>query len=228
MALYGSTVEQKIWNFCKAMGMTDYGAAGTMANLFAESSLKPKNLQQSYESLLGYTDESYTKAVDDGSYTGFITDRAGYGLAQWTNPTRKKNLYQFKVEQNASSGDLEMHIMFLKKELSESFKSVLNVLMTATSVLEASNAMLLKYERPADQSLDVQNRRASYGQAYYEKYATPVSQGGVNNEEEKMSERELREKVVSIAISFVGRKESDGTHREIIDVYNSHKPLARG
>ena len=35
-------------------------------------------------------------------------------------------------------------------------------------------------------------------------------------------------KVVNQAKAWIGRKESNGTHKEIIDVYNSHKPLARG
>lgn len=35
-------------------------------------------------------------------------------------------------------------------------------------------------------------------------------------------------KVVEQAKAWIGRKESDNSHREIIDVYNSHKPLARG
>lgn len=35
-------------------------------------------------------------------------------------------------------------------------------------------------------------------------------------------------KVVEQAQAWIGRKESDGSHKEIIDVYNSHKPLARG
>ena len=43
-----------------------------------------------------------------------------------------------------------------------------------------------------------------------------------------MSEQELRQSVVGIAQGWLGRKESDGSHREIIDLYNSHKPLARG
>jgi energy-converting hydrogenase Eha subunit B len=34
-------------------------------------------------------------------------------------------------------------------------------------------------------------------------------------------------KVVEQAKSWLGRNESDGSHKEIIDVYNSHKPLAR-
>lgn len=35
-------------------------------------------------------------------------------------------------------------------------------------------------------------------------------------------------KVVKKAQSWIGKKESDGTHKLIIDIYNSHKPLARG
>ena len=35
-------------------------------------------------------------------------------------------------------------------------------------------------------------------------------------------------KVVGQAQAWIGKKESDGSHKEIIDVYNSHKPLARG
>lgn len=34
--------------------------------------------------------------------------------------------------------------------------------------------------------------------------------------------------IIKQAQSWLGRKESDGSHREIIDVYNSHKPYARG
>ena len=43
-----------------------------------------------------------------------------------------------------------------------------------------------------------------------------------------MTEKELRAKVVSIAEKYLGCKESNGSHRKIIDLYNSHKPLARG
>lgn len=38
----------------------------------------------------------------------------------------------------------------------------------------------------------------------------------------------LASKVVNQAKAWLGKKESDGSHKEIIDVYNSHKPLARG
>lgn len=40
-----------------------------------------------------------------------------------------------------------------------------------------------------------------------------------------MTQREL---IVSIAQSYIGCKESDGSHKAIIDIYNNHKPLAQG
>lgn len=43
-----------------------------------------------------------------------------------------------------------------------------------------------------------------------------------------MTEQQLRQSVVDAAESWVGCKESDGSHKPIIDRYNSHKPLARG
>lgn len=43
-----------------------------------------------------------------------------------------------------------------------------------------------------------------------------------------MTEAEIRQKVVSTAVQYLGLKESDGSHRQIIDTYNAHKPLARG
>lgn len=43
-----------------------------------------------------------------------------------------------------------------------------------------------------------------------------------------MTEQELRQKVVGIAQGWLGCKESNGSHKKIIDTYNAHKPLARG
>lgn len=38
----------------------------------------------------------------------------------------------------------------------------------------------------------------------------------------------MRNKFVSQMQSWIGRKEADGSHKAIIDIYNSHKPLPRG
>lgn len=226
MGLTGKNNEEKIWNFLVGKGLSKAGAAGLMGNLFAESALNPKNLQNSYEKKLGHTDDSYTAAVDNGSYNNFVRDSAGYGLAQWTYWSRKQNMLEFARAAGKSIGDLEMQLDFLFKELSEGYKSVLTVLKTTTTVKAASDSVLLNYERPADQSNTVKTKRAGYGQSYYDKYAGTASKPG--NGGNIMTEQELRQKVVGIAQSYIGCKESDGSHRKIIDLYNSHKPLARG
>ena len=43
-----------------------------------------------------------------------------------------------------------------------------------------------------------------------------------------MTEQQLRNKVVSTAVGWLGFKENNGSHKKIIDTYNGHKPLARG
>ena len=43
-----------------------------------------------------------------------------------------------------------------------------------------------------------------------------------------MTEKQLRQSVVDIFTGWLGLKEADGSHMQIVDIYNSHKPLARG
>lgn len=83
--------EKRIWDFLYEQIKNPFGVAGLMGNLYAESALNPKNLQNTYEKSLGMTDDSYTSGVDNGSYTNFVRDAAGYGLAQWTYWSRKKS-----------------------------------------------------------------------------------------------------------------------------------------
>lgn len=159
-----------IWNFFKSKGLNDFAVAGIMGNLDAESALKPNNLQNTYEKKLAYTDAGYTAAVDNGSYVNFAKDCAGYGLAQWTYWSRKQALLDYARSVSKSIGDLTMQLEFMWKEM-QGYKSMMETLKNTTSIMEASNAILLQYECPADQSATVQNQRASYAQSYYNKFA---------------------------------------------------------
>ena len=168
-----SAINDKVmWDFFKSKGLNDFGIAGLMGNLYAESGLRPANLQNSYEKSLGMTDAQYTASVDSGVYTNFVNDSAGYGLAQWTYWSLKQEMLNYFKNKGKSIGDGQTQMEFLAHQLSTSYKSVWTTLQTATSILEASNAVLLKFERPADQSVNVQNKRAEYGKVYYDKYAT--------------------------------------------------------
>lgn len=164
--------EKTIWNTLQSAIGNAYGTAGLMGNLYAESALKPGNLQNTGNKALGMTDEQFVAAVDNGEYSAdkFIHDGYGMGLAQWTYYTRKQALLNFVKAAGKSIGDLETQLAFLLQEI-KGYTSVWNTLTAATSVREASDAVLMKYERPANQSESVQERRAGYGQQYYDKYA---------------------------------------------------------
>lgn len=137
-----SSNEQVIWQYLKSQGFSDAGVAGLMGNLYAESALNPKNLQNTYEKKLGFTNETYTDAVDKGTYGNFVYDKAGYGLAQWTYYSRKEALLNYAKKSNKSIGDLEMQLEFLMIELTNGYKNLIKTLKTTTSIQEASNQIL--------------------------------------------------------------------------------------
>lgn len=117
MALTGKTNDEKIWNYLKSNGFNEFGTAGLMGNLYAESGLKPTNLQNSSEKKLGLTDDTYTAAVDNGDYQNFVKDCAGYGLAQWTYWSRKQNLLTYVRAKKTSIGDMETQLNELYHEM---------------------------------------------------------------------------------------------------------------
>lgn len=176
-------MEEKIWNYLLNNIGNKFGTAGLMGNLYAESGLQPNNMENAYEKKLGYNDSSYTNAVDNGTYTNFVHDACGYGLAQWTYHTRKQNLLNYAKAHNKSIGDIDMQLAFLIQELNVNYPGVMNTLKNATSIREASDKVLKHFENPADQSDKVKEQRATFGNNFYNKFngiqptiETPVQQ----------------------------------------------------
>ena len=87
--------EKQMFDFLVAGGLSEHGAAVLLGHFQDESGLNSRNLQNSFQKRLGHTDDSYTEAVDNGTYGNFDRDGAGYGLAQWTYWSRKANLRNF-------------------------------------------------------------------------------------------------------------------------------------
>lgn len=158
-----------IWNFLKSKGLNDYAVAGIMGNLEKESGLDPCNLQNSYNKKLNISDADYTAVVDAGAYPDFVTDKAGYGLVQWTYWSRKKALLDYAKAAGTSIGDLNMQLAFMWQEL-QGYKAVMTVLNSAASVREASDIVLHKYEQPGNQSVAVEEKRAASGQTFFDRF----------------------------------------------------------
>lgn len=173
-------VEQKIWNFLYNCIKNEYGVAGLMGNLYAESGLKSTNLQNSFNISLKKSDELYTSEVDNNTYKDFISDKAGYGIAQWTYSTRKKELLSFAQKNKTSIGDLNMQLQFLIQELQYNFPKVLDVLQKANNLKDATNIVLTQFEKPANMNTEVQNTRLEYSTKYYNMFRSKIDNSANN------------------------------------------------
>ena len=165
------TLEQ-IYNYFRGKGLTVAGTCGLLGNLYAESGIRSNNLQNSFEKVLHMSDVEYTNAVNNGSYNReqFCRDGAGYGIAQWTYWTRKQDLYEYARQCNHTIDSMEMQCVFLFKELSEKYQGVLNVLVSSDNLRECSNMVLMNFEKPKVQDINVQNKRFDYSLSIYNKF----------------------------------------------------------
>lgn len=167
-----TTDEKYLWNKLDDIGLNDFAKAGMMGNLFSESGLVSNNLQNAFEKKLNLTDETYTTSVDNGTYSNFVRDGAGYGLAQWTYWSRKEALLNYAKKENKSVGDFKTQVNFLAEELNTSFKSMLNKLDNCKYIREASDIILTEFEKPANQSESMKVYRANYSTHFYNLYAS--------------------------------------------------------
>ena len=172
----GNSNERKIYRWLKnEMGLNTAAACGVLVNIYSESSFNPKNLQNTYEKPLGHTDETYTAAVDDGSYTNFVRDAAGYGLCQWTYWSRKEGLLNYALDRGTSIGDLEMQLEYMRSEMSSSVKKYLkNVENTAEGASDAASYFCLTYERPANMEKQAVIRGNLARNTYWPEYRPEV------------------------------------------------------
>ena len=185
-SMYGSNAEEKLWYALIDAGYSEYAAAGAMGNIWRESGFITNNLEDTANSRLGMSDEEYTAAVDDGTYTNFASDSAGYGLCQWTSSGRKQGLLNYAKSKGVSIADTNTQIEFLLAELDSSRSSAASQYATyqllsrngydadswinAESVEEAATAFCYSFERPtsgASAALDIRIQKA---EEFYEKY----------------------------------------------------------
>lgn len=232
-SFYGNSLEDKVWWALIDAGYSKIAAAAVMGNLSGESSFNSNNLNQGAEGRLGYTDESYTQAVDNGTYTReeFINDSAAYGLAQWTYHSRKAGLYDFaKNKKNVSIADEDMQIEYLLGELSYSGGAqgcatcqicyprggyTSDDWEHSDSVEEATAAFYWLFENPGseDKSLD---KRKTKAREYYDRYKDAERQSGgtiLGKADEIMTYYKEKKVEYSLDGVFIGDIEASCTHK---------------
>ena len=160
--------EKVIWDFLMGKIKNAYGTAAIMGNLMAESSLNPlcatgKNRTPDY-------------ALDaDSGKVDFVNDGVAFGLVQWCYKTRKEGLINYACTQGTSVGNLRTQLEYLVKEMSERYKSVWKAVTEATDIRTASDVVMLKYEKPGNQTEAAKQKRANYGEKFFQQFAPAES-----------------------------------------------------
>lgn len=174
-------------------GLTSYGACALMGNLQAESGLRSNNAENGRTSL---SDDDYTASVDNGTYTAFVTDAIGYGLAQWTYWSRKQSLLAFSKSRGCSIGDCAMQLDFCLKEIKDRYRGLFNELCSTKDLKRATADVCTIYEKPAVNNIDT---RYKYAQQFYDELVNSPEK-----EETELTENESIAKLVSCAKKQVG------------------------
>ena len=141
-----------IYSFLIDKGWTINAICGMLGNMQAESTLNPGRWQ----------------SEDVGNIS------LGYGLVQWTPST---NHTQWASEQGYSDpSEMDTNLIHITYEVANKKQwiakeqynfSFEDFTKSSLSVGDLAKAFLLNYERPKDQSISVQEYRASLAQAWY-------------------------------------------------------------
>lgn len=171
----GNSYTAIIYNYLRKKGLTPEATSGLMGNLWAESGADPTNVQNYlYDKELAKTqglaaeDAKYLADVENGTHD-FTKDSIGYGIAQWTYSSRKKELQEKAKAANKSVSDINVQLQHLWDEINS--YGLAGKLNEAGSVKAASDIILHEFEAPKDQGPDVEELRAGYGQQWYDEYA---------------------------------------------------------
>lgn len=162
---------QQIWDFLLEDIGNEYGVSAIMGNLAAESGMIPYIVQGD---TAPYTySREYTNDVDSGDISeyDFVNNGpngGGYGLAQWTSPSRKQGLYNLKITTNQSIGSINLGLEYLVTELKNSYPSVYNEMQNATDINSATVYFLWNFENPASYPGIEADRQALANQVYTE------------------------------------------------------------
>ena len=150
---------REIWDALVFEIGNPYGVAGLMGNIMAESSMRPNCITTKNKSLKS---DEYIAKIKSGEITPdeFAHDGVAFGLVQWRYWSRKEALLKYTGAMWID--DLAAQINFLLQEI-KTYKTVSDTLQNATSVREASDIVMERYEKPANMSEAARAKREAFG-----------------------------------------------------------------
>lgn len=140
----------KIWTFLKiGMGINNTMTAAILGNSFAESRLNEGQVQNTVE--------------NPDSYQYKLNDNVGYGLFQWTYPSRKNDLIKIAESMNMGINNINSQLETLKREvLSNDYKNMWLKMNNTDSCEDATTLFFDYYEMVGDDTLVTRKKAARY------------------------------------------------------------------
>ena len=148
---------QTIYNLLRGYGLSEAGALGMLGNWECESNCEPYRVQGDFQPSRAIS-KAYVAAIENGAQDRerFATDQKGFGLAQWTYPQRKRNLWDFWESDFDRIDSVELQVEFAVAELRSEYSGLLSYLKSAEAIYDATARICREYERPTRN--DVQAR----------------------------------------------------------------------
>lgn len=195
---------REIFDRLRQAGMTAEGACGMLGNMAAESAMRPDNAQDSY----GIPDSEYVEQVDAG-VRDFI-DSVGFGLCQFTHPSRKRKLLDFARARGVSIADAEMQVDFVVKELTEEpeFADVRRTLFTSHDLMACTQIVMNVYENPAVKNLGT---RLEYAKMAYEDF------GGGSAANDEDAKPDLARKAADLLAAYLKTEQFSRGFQAFVD-----------
>ena len=164
---------QTIYNTFRKHGLTEAAALGFLGNWWCESNCEPFRLQGDFSPYRTQS-KAYVQRAENGQMSvDEFCKATGFGLAQWTYPARKRNLWNFWKASGKKLDSAEMQTEFALQELRTEYKALFDFLKSTNDIFTATSRICREYERPAVNNID-----ARYQAANRIKYEIDLNGGG--------------------------------------------------
>jgi hypothetical protein len=145
-SLTGSANAEKAWNYFISKGLSPIQTAAILGNFNQESGINPRRVQN-------------TQSPEGDSDINPLDGVTGYGIAQWTNLDRQKNLSKYAADTNRAVSDLGLQLDFTIKEMTDSSPNdVWDSLLTKNTIESATRYFHDSFEGSADNASGIQER----------------------------------------------------------------------
>lgn len=183
---------QTIYNLLRGYGLSEAGALGMLGNWECESGCEPYRVQGDYQASRAIS-KAYVNAIQNGTQDRerFAMDQKGFGLAQWTYPQRKRNLWDRWKNSPYQIDSVNLQVSFAMGELGSEYPGLLSYLKTAEAIWDCTDRICREYERPAVNNVQARYEAALRIRKELDLSGTAVVSGSATTETEMAEEPKI-------------------------------------